>query len=73
MVALMVLKVPMVSMSMTVLKALGLRPERGAMKLPAAPALGMGVSVGWGEGNVGLLTRHSRLRRAPSRSGLQLL
>jgi hypothetical protein len=36
----MVLKVPMVSISMTVLKALGLRPEMGAMKLPAAPALG---------------------------------
>ena len=41
-VALRVLKVPMVSMSMTVLKALGLRPEMGAMKLPAAPALELG-------------------------------
>ena len=40
MVALMVLKVPRVSMSMTVLKALGERLEMGAMKLPAAPALG---------------------------------
>ena len=43
MVALMVLNVPIVSMSITVLKALELRPEMGAMKLPAAPALG-----GWG-------------------------
>lgn len=39
MVALTVLKVPRTSMSMTVLKALGERPSRGAMKLPAAPAL----------------------------------
>ena len=38
-VALIVLKVPMVSISMTVLKALGLSPDMGAMKLPAAPAL----------------------------------
>lgn len=39
MVALKVLKEPMVSMSRTVLKALAERPERGAMKFPAAPAL----------------------------------
>lgn len=39
MVALKVLNVPKVSMSITVLKAFGLIPERGAMKLPAAPAL----------------------------------
>ena len=41
-VALMVLKVPRVSMSITVLKALGERPEMGEMKLPAAPALERG-------------------------------
>lgn len=39
MVALTVLKVPRTSMSMTALKALGDMPSRGAMKLPAAPAL----------------------------------
>jgi hypothetical protein len=38
-VALMVLKVPIVSMSMTDLNPFGLRAERGEMKLPAAPAL----------------------------------
>lgn len=38
-VALTVLKVPMVSISMTVLKPLGDRPLMGATKLPAAPAL----------------------------------
>lgn len=42
MVAFMVLKVPRVSMSMTVLKALAESPEIGAMKLPAAPALKKG-------------------------------
>ena len=52
-----VLKVPRVSISMTVLKALGLRPAMGATKLPAAPALwdllvgGEKVGEG-GEGNV---------------------
>jgi hypothetical protein len=35
----MVLKVPMVSMSITDLKPLGLRAEMGETKLPAAPAL----------------------------------
>jgi hypothetical protein len=39
MVALMVLNVPRVSISMTALKALGERADKGAMKLPAAPAL----------------------------------
>ena len=39
MVALMVLKVPRTSMSMTDLKALELIFSRGTMKLPAAPAL----------------------------------
>jgi hypothetical protein len=39
MVALRVLKVPMVSISMTALKALGESPAIGATKLPAAPAL----------------------------------
>ncbi len=38
-VAFTVLKVPIVSMSMTALKALGESAEMGAMKLPAAPAL----------------------------------
>jgi hypothetical protein len=38
-VALRVLKEPMVSMSMTVLKALADKPAIGATKLPAAPAL----------------------------------
>ena len=38
-VALRVLKDPMVSMSITVLKALAERPEMGETKLPAAPAL----------------------------------
>lgn len=37
--ALTVLKVPMVSISMTDLKPFGDRPEMGATKLPAAPAL----------------------------------
>lgn len=37
--ALTVLKVPMVSISMTDLKPLGDRPDMGATKLPAAPAL----------------------------------
>jgi hypothetical protein len=62
----MVLKVPMVSISMTVLKALGLRPEMGAMKLPAAPALWGLVSEGvMDEEWVLALTRHSRWRLAP--------
>ena len=39
MVALKVLKDPIVSMSITVLKAFAERLARGAMKLPAAPAL----------------------------------
>jgi len=39
MVALKVLNEPMVSMSITVLKALAERPSRGEMKFPAAPAL----------------------------------
>jgi hypothetical protein len=39
MVALMVLKVPRTSMSMTDLKALGVMASRGTTKLPAAPAL----------------------------------
>lgn len=34
-----VLNVPMVSISMTDLKPLGDRPDMGATKLPAAPAL----------------------------------
>lgn len=37
--ALTVLKVPIVSISMTDLKPLGDRPAMGATKLPAAPAL----------------------------------
>lgn len=37
--ALTVLKVPIVSISMTDLKPLGDRPDMGATKLPAAPAL----------------------------------
>lgn len=37
--ALTVLKVPIVSISMTLLKPLGDRPAMGATKLPAAPAL----------------------------------
>ena len=37
--ALTVLNVPIVSISMTDLKPLGDRPEMGATKLPAAPAL----------------------------------
>lgn len=37
--ALTVLKVPMVSISMTDLKPLGESPDMGATKLPAAPAL----------------------------------
>ena len=40
MVDLRVLKEPRTSMSITDLKALALRPVRGARKLPAAPALG---------------------------------
>lgn len=39
MVALKVLKEPIVSMSITVLKALAERPASGEMKFPAAPAL----------------------------------
>ena len=35
----MVLNVPIVSISMTVLNPLGLRADRGDMKLPAAPEL----------------------------------
>lgn len=38
-VALRVLKEPIVSMSRTVLKALAERPDMGERKLPAAPAL----------------------------------
>lgn len=38
-VALTVLNVPMVSISITDLKPLGDRPDMGATKLPAAPAL----------------------------------
>ena len=38
-VAFNVLKDPMVSMSITVLNALADKPEMGAMKFPAAPAL----------------------------------
>ena len=48
MVALRVLKVPRVSISMTVLKALGERPAMGATKLPAAPALEGGLVLGLG-------------------------
>ncbi len=40
MVALTVLKVPIVSISMTVLNPFGLSAEIGEMKLPAAPQLG---------------------------------
>lgn len=45
-VALTVLKVPIVSISMTDLKPFGDSPEREATKLPAAPALYHGVSTG---------------------------
>jgi hypothetical protein len=42
-------------MSNTVLKAFGLRPEMGAMKLPAAPALeGVNIGCGRGDGRFGL-------------------
>jgi len=44
-VALRVLKDPMVSMSSTVLKAFADRPEIGARKFPAAPALFSGVNL----------------------------
>ncbi len=45
MVALIVLKVPIVSISMTALKPFGLRAERGETKLPAAPALDWAISM----------------------------
>ena len=49
----MVLKVPIVSISMTVLKPFGVRADIGEMKLPAAPALGRGHQQPcYGEGSM---------------------
>jgi hypothetical protein len=49
----MVLKVPIVSISMTALKPFGVRAERGEMKLPAAPALGMLLATRFAYGGPG--------------------